>query len=218
MKHHLDTQTYRITELVLLTIVLPALLYAVIPLRYMLPTLWLTALYCHLIYRAVVDAPQRIYWRWGEVNRANLRAMAIRFAISAAILTPLVLYYKPDMFLSFVRERPAFWALVMVLYPILSVIPQEIIFRSFFFTRYQRIFTSEQAMVLASGITFGAAHLIFQNWVAPALCLLGGLIFAQTYARTKSLALVWIEHSLYGCMIFTLGLGRYFYHGAVGPQ
>ncbi|MEQ1789763.1 MAG: hypothetical protein ABL857_04905 [Rickettsiales bacterium] len=27
------------------------------------------------------------------------------------------------------------------------------------------------------------------------------------------LAWRWLEHALYGCMIFTLGLGYYFYHG-----
>jgi hypothetical protein len=24
-----------------------------------------------------------------------------------------------------------------------------------------------------------------------------------------------VEHALYGCLLFTIGLGRYFYHGTV---
>jgi hypothetical protein len=43
----------------------------------------------------------------------------------------------------------------------------------------------------------------------------GGLLFAHTYHTSKSLALVWLEHTLYGWTLFTLGLGWYFYHGNV---
>ena len=41
----------------------------------------------------------------------------------------------------------------------------------------------------------------------------GGLFFADTYAKTRSLAAVYFEHALYGCYLFTIGLGFYFYHG-----
>ena len=40
-------------------------------------------------------------------------------------------------------------------------------------------------------------------------------IFASTYSKTKSLALVTIEHGLYGISLFLIGLGWYFYGGAV---
>jgi hypothetical protein len=42
----------------------------------------------------------------------------------------------------------------------------------------------------------------------------GGLLFARDYARHRSLSLTCLEHSLYGCLIFTIGLGRFFYTGA----
>ena len=98
--------------------------------------------------------------------------------------------------------------------PLLSVVPQEIIFRRYLFTRFETIFTPAM-MVLVSGLGFGFAHVVFGNWVAPLLCAIGGIMFAQTYARTRSLALVSLEHALYGNFVFTVGLGRYFYHGAV---
>lgn len=82
------------------------------------------------------------------------------------------------------------------------------------FDRYKTAF-SPRVLVLVSGVGFGFAHIVFGNWVAPVLCVIGGIMFAQTYARTRSLALVSLEHALYGDFIFTLGLGRYFYHGAV---
>lgn len=215
MTRFVRARPYLYLELILLTIGVPLALSTIIPLRYMLPLLWLIALYCHLVYRALVDAPERIYWRWGQVNRENLRRVLGRFAACTTFTALAVAWMKPDFFLQFVCERPAFWAFVMVAYPLLSVIPQEIMFRSFFFERYARIFPKPVLMIAASGVLFGAAHLIFMNWVAPALCVVGGLFFAQTYQRTRSLALAVIEHALYGCMIFTVGLGPYFYHGAV---
>ncbi len=43
----------------------------------------------------------------------------------------------------------------------------------------------------------------------------GGWLFADTYRQSRSLWLVCLEHALYGDLIFTIGLGTFFYHGAV---
>jgi hypothetical protein len=51
--------------------------------------------------------------------------------------------------------------------------------------------------------------------VAVVFSMIGGYFFATTYTRHKSLAAAFIEHSLYGCYLFTIGLGYYFYHGYV---
>ena len=66
-----------------------------------------------------------------------------------------------------------------------------------------------------SGFCFGLAHLFFANWIAPVLTALGGVIFARTYSRSGSTMLVSVEHSLWGNFIFTIGLGWYFYAGAI---
>jgi len=102
------------------------------------------------------------------------------------------------------------------MYPILSALPQEFIFCSFFFERYKKFFPNEKVMIVASAVVFAFAHVLFINWVAPVLSFIAGLIFAMTYAKTKSLALVTIEHGLYGNVLFLVGLGWYFYGGAVG--
>jgi membrane protease YdiL (CAAX protease family) len=45
------------------------------------------------------------------------------------------------------------------------------------------------------------------------LSFFGGLIFAWRYLRTNSFWAVALEHALYGNLIFTIGLGVYFFTG-----
>lgn len=213
---HIHSKIWLYSELVLLMVVLPSVLALVFSTRYLLPVMWLTTFYCHLMYRVVSCTPTRVWWGASAVTWANLKPILLRFVLCASAMALLTWAFAPQLLFGFVTEKPALWLMVMLLYPVLSVVPQEIIFRSFFFARYPRLFDTKWAMILASGVTFGLAHLIFHNWVAPVLCLIGGVLFAMTYHRHRSLLLVAIEHALYGDFLFTIGLGRYFYHGAVG--
>lgn len=213
----LRSRGYLLAEIVTLTLLLPLLLGTVIPLGFLLPALWVTCLYCFAVLRVTGAAPRPL-WQAAALNRRHLAPLLVRFALITLGLGMTAALLRPDLLFGFVRARPAFWAIVMILYPILSAIPQELIFRSFFFARYRSLFGTEAATIAVSAVAFAITHFIFQNWVAPLLTLAGGFMFARTYAATRSLALVSLEHALYGCMIFTLGLGSYFYHGAVGTH
>ena len=213
--HHLHSKSWLAAEVLLLMVGVPTLLYYTLPMKFMLPAIWLAALCCHLGYRGLTAHTFSQWWLRKAFTAANLKPILLRFLISAGLLWTATYMLEPGSLFSFVRTSPRFWLLVMFLYPILSVVPQEIIFRSFFFARYRTLFTHPAALVLASGLAFGFAHILFHNWVAPVLCVVGGIMFAQTYRRTQSLMLVAFEHALYGDFVFTLGLGRYFYHGAV---
>ena len=39
--------------------------------------------------------------------------------------------FEPERLFAFVRQRPLVWALVIILYPVLSVYPQGIVYRVF---------------------------------------------------------------------------------------
>lgn len=142
----------------------------------------------------------------------GLGHMLARFALCGAALTLATWALAPALFLSLPLHRPRLWLLIMCLYPLLSVWPQEIIFRRFLFHRYERLFGNQ--ITSASAIMFGYAHIIFLNPLAVLLTLAGGLLFARSYAKTRSLKLTGLEHALYGCLVFTIGLGQYFYTGA----
>jgi len=40
------------------------------------------------------------------------------------------------------------------------------------------------------------------------LTFVGGILFALTFQKTKSTLLVSIEHAIYGCWLFTVGMGE----------
>jgi uncharacterized protein len=136
-------------------------------------------------------------------------------AVVLAIGIVLLLRHAPATFLNFPTSNPPFWSLVMVLYPVLSVYPQGISYRVFFFDRYGALFGAGWGIVFASATAFACVHIVFRNRLALGLTLLAGLLFAIRYLQTGSLLVTSFEHTLYGCAIFTIGLGRWFYHRAL---
>ncbi len=194
----------------------PLVMWLLLPPRWILPVLWLMALVCYGLSRLSDPTRSRGGWNWQAVNAQNLKPVLLRFAVCVVAMFVATLLWRPELLFSFVRAKPAFWALVMVMYPLISVVAQEIIYRRYVWARFEPLIGSAPALILISGLGFGLGHIVFDNWVAPALCAIGGVIFSHTYHKTRSLALVTIEHALYGDAVFTIGLGRYFYHGAVG--
>ncbi len=144
-----------------------------------------------------------------------MKPILIRWVICSFLMLVFTYYYDPDKLFYIPREKPQLILFLAVFYPIFSALPQEFIFCTFFFERYKPFFPNNTARVYASAIVFAYAHVLFINPVAPVLSFIAGLIFAGTFARTKSLALVTIEHSLYGLVLFIVGLGWYFWGGAI---
>jgi membrane protease YdiL (CAAX protease family) len=146
--------------------------------------------------------------------RAGLPGLLLRDAILLLLLGLAVRIFAPQLLFSFVKHSPGFWALVMLLYPLLSAYPQELLYRAFFFHRYQPLFGSGSTMLVASACAFGFVHIIFGNWLSVALCMIGGFLFSLTYQHSGSLLLTCIDHAIFGNFLFTIGLGQFFYHGS----
>ncbi len=210
------TKPFLIAELLVTMLGVPLLLWLVLPPRWILPVVWAMAILCYLVARRIDPTRSMGGWNWAALTWANLRPMLTRFAVCAGLMLAATYAFAPNMLFGFVREKPMFWALVMVAYPLVSVVAQEIVYRRYMFARFHGLLGTPMMLILVSGLGFGFGHIVFDNWVAPALCAVGGVIFSATYHKTRSLALVCIEHALYGDFVFTVGLGRYFYHGAVG--
>lgn len=132
------------------------------------------------------------------------------FAFAAVFILLASWYLTPDWLFILPAEKPAIWLALLIIYPLFSAWPQEIIFRTFFFHRYKNVFKSKQLRVVISAAVFALAHLLFANWIAVVGSFFAGLVFAFTYMHSRSTLLVAIEHSLWGVWLFTAGLGVYF--------
>lgn len=150
-----------------------------------------------------------------EKLKLHLIFIAIPFLLFGTALTVFTAQYMPELFTSFPRGKPMLWWMVMCLYPLLAALPQELIFRVFFFQRYKDLFASSQSLIFFNGLSFGLFHLFYANWYAPILSVFGGWLFAYRYSVTQSLPIVALEHSLWGNLLFTIGLGWYFYSGSI---
>jgi len=85
----------------------------------------------------------------------------------------------------------------------------------FFFERYDLLFPNRHMLILFNGVSFGLFHLFYGNWVAPIMSTFGGCLFAYRYHVSRSLPIVTVEHGLWGNFLFSVGLGWYFYSGAI---
>jgi membrane protease YdiL (CAAX protease family) len=207
-------RTLLVLEFLLIFVALPVA-YRFSPVRIpALPLLWIVTAYALVQLLRDPHFDRTRLWNASTLP-SLLPAVLTIFVVVAALLWFGVQRFAPALEWNFVRNNPVFWAIVMVAYPVLSVYPQGLLYRAFFFQRYSVLFSGKWAMIVASAAAFAFLHIIFRNSLAVALTFAGGLLFAARYAETNSLFTSSFEHALYGCWLFTIGLGQYFYHGTI---
>ena len=207
-------------EFTLLCLVLPTYIWATNSGKMMFAFLWAAFAYTAFIWWRIKDTHTwqtiKKEWNWAAVTWANIKPMLARWIIATIAICLFTWQYEPDRLFYIPLHAPHVIPFLLLAYPILSALPQEFIFCSFFMKRYGRYLKNDWIRIMCSATVFGYAHMLFINWIAPVFSFFGGLIFAHTYIKTRSLALVTIEHSLYGNSIFLAGIGYYFYSGGIG--
>lgn len=141
--------------------------------------------------------------------RDHGKRILITFSVLSVFTLTAIALVKPEFLFDFPRQKTAVWLAIMIFYPLLAVYPQELFYRAFLFRRYRSLFPSDQVMISVSALTFGFAHIIYGNIPAVLLTLIGGYLFAITYQRSRSVLVVSLEHALYGCLLYTVGLGQF---------
>jgi membrane protease YdiL (CAAX protease family) len=171
-----------------------------------IPLLLVACLMICLALRRDASFPWADLWRWRGWGSA-MPGMLLRFGVGGVGLTLVAWWLLPEQFLRLPRERPGLWLILLAGYPVLSVWPQELLFRAVFVHRYGALLGRGWVLILANAVVFAAWHLLFGNWVAPLLTALGSPLFLNTYLRTRSVPAACIEHALWGGLLFTLGYG-----------
>ena len=132
----------------------------------------------------------------------------IQLVIIAIITTAYVWFVDPSSLYTVVLNKPLLWVMILFFYSVFSVYPQELIYRTFFFQRYKSLFKNEMLFIFINAALFSLAHIFFRNGLVMIMTFFGGILFGLTYRKTKSTLLVTIEHAIYGCWLFTVGMGE----------
>mgnify|MGYP000382118574 CR=1 FL=1 len=209
----IQSRFYLICELLSIFVIMPAVIYALLPLPILL-ILWMVTFISILALFKDKTFDRDSLWRSFELKE-NYKGMVKQFLIIATVMIVLIYLFIPDHLFALITDNPLLWTLIMICYPLLSVYPQELLYRTFFFHRYRILFQKRWQLLTANALLFGYMHIIFQNLIAVGLTALGGLLFASMYERTRSTLFVSVAHALYGDLIFTIGLGTYFYAGTM---
>lgn len=149
-------------------------------------------------------------WQTGDWRTVTGFALATAFISWAVLMT-----VAPEAFLGIFRISPWLWLVIMLLYPILSALPQEVVFRPLFFRRYGPILPPARAGLTLNAALFSLAHLLYWNWIVAAMTFAGGLVFAWAYEVRGSFPLALALHAVAGNILFTVGMGIFFYSGNV---
>ncbi|MDX1684856.1 MAG: CPBP family glutamic-type intramembrane protease [Saprospiraceae bacterium] len=145
----------------------------------------------------------RIFLPEGKVNSI----IWWRFSIFVVLSTIIVYYYFPELLFKVVIEDPMLWIVILFIYTLFSVLPQEWLYRYVYVRRYGHMLPKGIPGTLLNGLIFSLAHLLFWNHFVLLLTFIGGCLFYHTYLTTRSLFQASLEHTLYGLWLFTLGIG-----------
>jgi len=144
-----------------------------------------------------------------QINfKENWKRLLLSFILVALSSTLFLYVVQPENLFIVVLKKPLLWVAILFVYAFLSVYPQELLYRSFFFKRYNGLFKNNNYLLIINILVFPLAHLFFNNGLVLLVTLIGGILFTITYYKSKSVLLTSLEHAIYGNWLFTIGMGE----------
>ncbi len=201
------SQVYTVFEFLLFFIFIPFIANRYLENWFKIIPLIFIAVFFSILLRLDPEFDNRIFFR---LNRYRLKKSVTRVIIITVLLIGFTWWIFPDLLLYYPKEDFEDYLITFLLYPFASVIPQEIIYRVYYFHRYQKIVPEKSLLMLSNAIIFGLTHWIYGNWIAPIATFLVSWIFIFNYLKSKSLLNVSLEHYFYGLVMFTIGFGYFF--------
>lgn len=192
-------------------LVLPVLIAVLLPPRMMFPALFAaTVLGIGLLHmtpgfrwRSLLTGPVRVWPVLAVAGLTLVSGLGVGWAATGG---------QP---LAFAARNPGLLLMILLLYPALSALPQEIVFRALFFRRYRAILPRGRAALVLNAALFSLAHLMYWSGIVAAMTFAGGLAFAWAYREQRSFPMAVLMHAVAGQVIFALGLGIFFYSGNI---
>jgi len=205
------TNVLKVAEMILLFVLLPLLYFL-----QLMPSSLFVALVVVFVFCLVLLLRDKTFdntkFRIKGIHKFTSWKQGLkRWAIATLLITLYTVLFEREYLFSLIQENVFLWILICLTYPIISALPQEIIYRAFFFHRYRSLFSNEKIFLLVNALLFSFLHIVFLNWFAVAVTFVGSFLFADTYKRSESVMVTTIDHAFYGDCFFTVGLLHYFY-------
>ena len=197
--------TYKLGEFFILFIVLPVIFVIQFP-------VWIKMImggigFIYIIYVLLKIEKNRFKIAPNLNWKLFWKQTVVTLIFIAVVTTIFVWITDNEALFNVLLNKPKLWIIILFVYSLFSVYPQELIYRTFFFQRYQVFFKSNRLLIFINAIVFSLGHIFFRNSLVLVLTFLGGLLFAISFNKTRSTLLVSIEHAVYGCWLFTVGMG-----------
>lgn len=202
-----------LSEFTILYLALPVLVATLLPPVAMFPVLFIAM----LGGIALLHRTDGFYWRDLTFGLRNINwSVTGAFALVATIVPAgVTMLTNPEGLFFLVLHRPALMAIILIFYPLVSVVPQELLFRVLFFRRYRRLLPGPKTGIFLNGVLFSLAHLMYWNPIVLGMTFAGGLVFAWAYEIRGNFTEAVLFHMIAGELIFIMGLGVLFYSGNV---
>ena len=210
----------RWVEFSLLFIGIPVAIAVFLPPSWMFPALFLLtgvglvllAITPGFRWKSLIEGIGRIGWTYVVVF-SILTAVACYWVM--AVLRPEALFFLLGPDAPRMANGWTIMVMIAVFYPLVSALPQELVFRPLFFRRYAEMLPSSRLALLLNASVFSLAHLMYWSWVVAVMTFVGGLVFAWSYEVRRNFPEAVILHSVAGVILFAFGMGVYFYSGNV---
>lgn len=202
----IETKKYKLIELVILFIVVPTILAVNVA------SLLKLILVLFAVGYVVFVSKKLDFFNGFFLMQKSSKSFWIRVLVISIFIFLggflLIKMIDAQLLFKIVKTKPILWVIILFVYAFLSVIPQELLYRGYFFKRYLGVFKSNNILFLTNVFCFSYCHLFLKNYWVLLITAIGGVLFLYTHHKEKKLLPVIIEHSIYGNLIFTLGLGE----------
>lgn len=184
-------------------------LYFLAPLLYatkLVPVapLWFFGVYLLLVAKTLVTHS----WRQ-ERRELGVGELLLYLLVPALTLVALAKLTGHMDFMP--TKKSALFLRILFFYPVLSVIPQELIYRVAFFKRYRNLLSNPLGFILLNAMAFSILHTIYMNPYALGLTFCGGALYGYLRMKGASLGELILLHAFHGLTLFSVGLGQFFY-------
>ena len=152
--------------------------------KYILFFIWIVFFYTIFVYLFFYKSKKILFYVYEVKYNFNLNyfcIIVIRWIVVSILLYFFAAKIFPEKLFIIQRENPTVMYAVLFLYPILSAFPQEFIFCTFFFKRYESLFKKEYILIFMSALIFCFAHVFFINFCRTKYCKAYFFTFCGVY-------------------------------------